>query len=189
MYTIRDAVESFIRRLQSEVTDNVELINRNDLHETTKIPGIILQGPDIQENLQRYTPPGITKEFETDEGALTFESRDYPHFYHLDFTLIITCSTSSELIDLQGKVIKFFLYNSILDVDGENIHLHEITPVGGLDRPNLSNLRQATGRYRMEDVVVYSDNAPEAGKLIEDRIFEFRDLESEDIIDEVRYEG
>jgi len=185
MYTIREAIESFVRKLQSDITPNVELINRSDLHETIKIPGIIVQGPEIQENLTRYTPPGVTKEFIIDEPNLTFEARKYPHFFHLDFDLICTCNTSAELIDLQEKIIKFFTFNSMLAVNvDDNIHLHEIIPVGGLNRPNLSNLRQATGRYRLEDIIVYSGDL-ENGKLIKDRIFEMMDLESEKLIETV----
>ncbi len=184
MYSVREAVEAFVLRLQSGVTPNVVLIGKNDLHETQNIPGIILQGPSVMENKSRHTPPGATKQYITNEPALTHEERDYPHFFNFDFNLMITCNTHAELVDLQEKVLQFFLYNATLDVTvDDKIHLHEITPVGGLEMPNLSNLRQAVGQYRMEDVVIYNSDTPVSGKLIEDRIFEYRDYDSEEIVE------
>jgi len=50
--------------------------------------------------------------------------------------------------------------------------------MGGLFRPNLSNLRQSAGRYRLEDVLVY-DSSLTQGKLIIDRVFDYR--ESQDV--------
>jgi hypothetical protein len=54
------------------------------------------------------------------------------------------------------------------------LNLTLLAPLGGLRRVNLSNLRQASGRCRIEDCPVYDDVVTE-GKLIHTRVFEFRD--------------
>ena len=57
--------------------------------------------------------------------------------------------------------------------------LTELVPLGGLRRVNLSDLRQSSGRCRIEDCPVY-DGQVESGPLIKDRAFEFRDGVRED---------
>ncbi len=170
MYSLRQVIEAFIRKLQAEVTPQAVLINKNDLFETTKIPNLVIQGPEVEENRNRRTR---AKEIIKDEGARIYEERNYPHFYNFDFDLILTAGTELELLDLQEKIIKFFMDNPELAInEEEKVNLVELTPMGGLFRPNLSNLRQTVGKYRLEDVLVY-DSSLTQGKLIIDRIFDY----------------
>jgi hypothetical protein len=163
-------IETFIRRLQAEVTPNAVLINKNDLFETTNIPSLVIQGPEVEENKERRTR---AKEIIKDTDALTYDERNYPRFYHLDFDFILTTGTEEELLDLQEKSIKFFLNNPELEINQDDkLNLVELTPMGGLFRPNLSNLRQSAGKYRIEDVLVYDDSLIQ-GKLVVDRTFEY----------------
>jgi hypothetical protein len=163
-------IETFIRRLQAEVTPNAVLINKNDLFETTNIPSLVIQGPEVEENKERRTR---AKEIVKDTDTLTYEERNYPHFYHFDFDFILTTRTEEDLLDLQERIIKFFLNNPELEINQDDrLNLVELTPMGGLFRPNLSNLRQSSGKYRIEDLLVYDDSLIQ-GKLIVDRTFEY----------------
>ncbi len=178
MYSVREVIESFVRKLQAGITPNAVLINKNDLFETTDIPCLVIQGPTIVENRNRRTATLAVKEYRIDENNKTYEARNYPHFFHLDFDFILTTGAEGELLDLQEKIIRFFMLNPVLAVNAEdNVNLLELTPIGGLARPNLTNLRQVSGRYRIEDVLVYA-GAMTQGKLIVDRVFKF--LEDDD---------
>ena len=170
MYSVREVIEAFIRKLQAEVTTQAVLINKNDLFETTKIPSLVIQGPEVEENRDRRTR---AKEIVKDKDALAYEERNYPHFYHFDFDFILTAGTEESLLDLQEKTIKFFLNNPELAInEDDKVNLVELIPMGDLFRPNLSNLRQTVGKYRLEDVLVY-DSSLIHGKLIVDRIFDY----------------
>ena len=180
MYSVRDVIENFIRKLKSDITTDTVLISKNDLFETTRIPSLIIQGPTITENKSRHTTNAV-KEYRIDEGTKTYEERNYPRFYHFDFDFILTTGNESELLDLQEKIIQFFMLNSSLAVNAEDdVNLLELTPIGGLSRPNLTNLRQASGKYRIEDVLVYAGDMGE-GKLITDRIFEYSQIDGASI--------
>ncbi len=170
MYSLREVIDAFIRKLQAEITPQAVLINKNDLFETTDIPSLVIQGPEVIENKERRSQ---AKEILKDTDTLAYEERNYPRFYHFDFDFILTTGTEPELLDLQEKIIKFFLNNLELAVnEDDKVVLVELTPMGGLFRPNLSNLRQSAGKYRIEDVLVYDDNLVQ-GKLIVDRTFEY----------------
>ncbi len=170
MYSVREVIESLIRKLQAEVTPQAVLINKNDLFETTKIPSLVIQGPEVEENKDRRTK---AREIVKDNDTRTYEERNYPHFYNFDFDFILTTGTEDELLDLQEKIIKFFLNNPEMAInEEEKVNLVELAPMGGLFRPNLSNLRQTVGKYRLEDVLVY-DSSLTQGKLIVDRIFDY----------------
>jgi hypothetical protein len=102
-----------------------------------------------------------------------------------------------ELLELQERLIAFFLDNIAVSVpiavgwglgpygvepwgseDGDlKFFLLEMVAIGGLDRPNFSNLRQAAGKYRIEDVPVF-DHALEEGKLVLHRDFVLCDFET-----------
>jgi hypothetical protein len=120
-----------------------------------------------------------------DRDALTYTERNWPRFYHLDFDFVLTAANGMELLELQENLIAFFLDNIAVSVPitagwglgpfgidpwgSEDIflkfYLREMIPIGGLERPNLSNLRQASGRYRIEDVPVF-DHVLDEGKLV-----------------------
>jgi len=77
-------------------------------------------------------------------------------------------------------VARFYQLHPILAVEDRGfLNLTEIVPLGGLRRVNLSNLRQSSGRCRIEDCPVY-DGLVKTGPLIKDRRFEFRDGVEED---------
>ena len=64
------------------------------------------------------------------------------------------------------KVARFFQLYPILAIGQEGtLNVTELIPLGGLRRVNLSNLRQASGRLRIEDCPVY-DGRITQGKLI-----------------------
>ena len=56
--------------------------------------------------------------------------------------------------------------------DQGSLNLTELVPLGGLARVNLSNLRQSSGRIRIESCPVYDGDLRD-GRLIRDRTFQF----------------
>jgi hypothetical protein len=170
--TIRIVVESFIRLVKTEIDPDAVLVAADDAFEVPKVPSLILQGPTLVENGDRRTQARMV---EKDVPNLSYEECRYPRLYHLDFDVIVTAAHEGELLDLQEKVARFYQRHPVLTVeDRGTINLTELTPLGGLRRVNLSDLRQSSGRCRIEDCPVY-DGVVETGPLVKDRRFEFRD--------------
>jgi len=134
----------------------------DDVFEVTNVPSIVLQGPTLSEDSDRRTTAMLTKR---SESGLTFEQCRHPRLYHLDFDIIITTGKEAELLDLMEKIARFYQLLPTLSV-GEHgsLNVTELVPLGGLKRVNLSNLRQASGRCRIEDCPVY-DGRVTAGTL------------------------
>ena len=160
---MRKVVESFIRLAKTEINPNAVLVASDDMFEVTKTPSVVLQGPTMVEDIERRTQ---AKSVAKDISDLTYEQRNHPRLYHLDFDIIITVDTEGELLDFMEKVARFVQIHSTFQVaDHGSIGLTELSPLGGLKRVNLSNLRQASGRYRIEDCPVY-DGRVITGSLV-----------------------
>lgn len=68
---------------------------------------------------------------------------------------------------------RFIQLNTVIPIaDKGELNLTELVPLGGLTRVNLSNLRQSSGRLRIESCPVY-DGEIRNGRLIRDRTFQF----------------
>ena len=162
MELIREVVESFIRLVKSEIHAGAVLVCSDDFFEVTNVPSVVLQGPTLAEDAARRTPASQVRKNESD---LTYEERRHPRLYHLDFDIVVTTGKEGELLDLTEKVARFYQSHPVLSVrDHGSLSLTELVPLGGLKRVNLSNLRQASGRCRIEDCPVY-DGRVTAGKL------------------------
>ena len=172
MFSVRDAVGTFIRLVQGEIAPQAALVPPDDVVEIPRVPSLLLHGPTLVENKARRT---MAKEIVKDTDALTYEERPYPRFYHLDFEFTATTAKEAELVDLVTKIVTFFAFHRELEVppDGEKLNLAELTPMGGLARVNLTNLKQSSGKYRIEDCPVYGDEV-ETGGLIVTRTFEYQ---------------
>jgi len=172
VFSVRDVVESFIRLVQAEIAPNAVLVPPDDAFEVTRLPSLFLQGPVLVEDKPRRT---MAKEIVKDTDALTYEERPYPRLYHLDFDVIATTAKEAELLDLVAKAVAFFAFHRELEVppDSTKLALTELTPMGGLGRVNLTNLKQSSGRYRIEDCPIHGGEV-EVGKLILTRIFEYQ---------------
>lgn len=158
MELIREVVESFIRLVKTEIHPNAVLVSSDDIFEVTKTPSFVLQGPIITENTDRRTRAKMVIRHSDD---LTYDERNHPRLYHLDFDVIATTATEGELLSLMEKVARFYQLHPVLSV---GLHLTELVPIGCLKRVNLSNLRQASGRCRIEDCPVY-DGKVQSGRL------------------------
>jgi hypothetical protein len=159
---LREIVESFIRLAKSEIHTGAVLVCADDVFEVTNVPSVVFQGPTLLEDSGRRTTAMITKRNEAD---MTFEQCRHPRLYHLDFDVIVTTSKEAELLGLTEKIARFYQLHSTLMV-GEHgsLAITELTPLGGLKRVNLSNLRQSSGKCRIEDCPVY-DGRVVTGKL------------------------
>ncbi len=167
---IKTAVESLIRLFKAEVHPDTVLVVSDDLFEVTTTPSIILQGPKMIENKLRRSS---AKLFDKDEANLAFEECRYPRLYHLDFDLVVTVDREVELLEFQERIARFYQLYPALPIDNQgSLNVTEFVPLGGLARVNLSNLRQSSGRLRIEDCPVY-DNEINNGRLIRDRTFQF----------------
>lgn len=162
MELIREVVETFIRLVKTEVDPGAVLVAADDMFEVTNVPSIVFQGPTLIEDGDRRTPAMLTKR---NESELTFEQCRHPRLYHLDFDVIVTTGKESDLLDLTEKIARFYQLHPAMEVGDHGVlNITEITPLGGLKRVNLSNLRQASGRCRIEDCPIY-DGRISAGKL------------------------
>lgn len=162
MNILREVVESFIRLAKSEIHIKAVLVCADDVFEVTDVPSVVLQGPMLSEDGDRRTTAILTKRNESD---LTFEQCRHPRLYHLDFDIIVTTGKEADLLDLTEKVARFYQLHPALAVGDHGVlNLTELVPLGGLKRVNLSNLRQASGRCRIEDCPIY-DGRVSAGKL------------------------
>lgn len=158
MELMREVVESFIRLVKAEIHPNAVLVSSEDVFEVTKTPSFVLQGPMITENADRRT---LAKMVTRHSDELTYDERNHPRLYHLDFDLIATTATEGELLDLMEKVARFYQLHPVLP---SGLSMTELVPLGGFKRVNLSNLRQASGRCRIEDCPVY-DGKVRSGRL------------------------
>lgn len=166
MGTIQLVTESLIRLAKSSLHPDAILVLADDVFEVKRTPSVILQGPRLSEDTLRRTP---SRCFETNTVALAFEECAAPRLFHLDFDLIITTSRESELLEFQEKTARFMMLNPVLQIPNRGaLNLTEIAPLGGLSRVNLSNLRQSTGRIRVEDCPIY-DEKIQTGKIITTR--------------------
>ncbi|MHB1000756.1 MAG: hypothetical protein ACYC27_16060 [Armatimonadota bacterium] len=155
MELLREVVESFIRLIKSEIHPNAVLVSSDDMFEVTMSPSVVLQGPTVTENGDRRSQ---AKSVAIDLEDLTYEQRNQPRLYHLDFDMVVTTATQGELLDLMEKTARFYQINPVLTVaEHGSLYITELVPLGGLRRVNLSNLRQASGRCRIEDCPVYDD--------------------------------
>jgi len=161
---IREVVESFVRLAKSEIHTGAVLVCADDVFEVTDVPSVVLQGPALSEDSDRRTPAMLARRNETD---LTFEQCRHPRLYHLDFDVIVTTGKEAELLALMEKVARFYQLHPVFTVGEQGpLNITELVPLGGLKRVNLSNLRQASGRCRVEDCPVY-DGRIEQGKLVQ----------------------
>ncbi|MHB9036948.1 MAG: hypothetical protein ACYC64_09785 [Armatimonadota bacterium] len=174
MNILREVVESFGRRVNSGIHPGAVLVCADDLFQVTDVPSVVIQGPILTENGDRRTPAMLTRRNQVD---LTFEQCRHPRLYHLDFDVIVTTGKEAELIDLTERIARFYQLHPVIAV-GEHgvLNLAELVPLGGLKRVNLSNLRQASGRCRIEDCPIY-DSRVSVGKLVAEVTIEINPTE------------
>jgi hypothetical protein len=175
--TVRLVIENFLRLAKAEIDPKAVLVAADDAFEVKDVPSVILQGPTLTENRDRRT---MVRIIEKQVADLTYTETRSPRLYHLDFDLVVTTGKESELLDLTERIARFYQRFPELTIpDRGALNVTELVPLGGLARVNLSNLRQSSGRLRIEDCPVW-DGRVEVGKLIRDRIFEMRGSLNED---------
>jgi len=180
METVRTVVETFIRLVKAEIDPDAVLVASDDVFEVPNVPSVVLQGPALVEDGDRRSQ---VKLIEKNVPHLAYEECKSPRLYHLDFDVIVTTGNEAELLDLQEKVARFYQLHPTLTVaDRGSLNVTELVPLGGLKRVNLSNLRQSSGRCRIEDCPIY-DGLVKEGKLVKDVTFQFRD----GVIEEITY--
>ncbi|HUT54396.1 MAG TPA: hypothetical protein VM658_13490 [bacterium] len=180
MDTVRTVIESFIRLVKAEIHSDAVLVASDDVFVVPNVPSVVLQGPTLVEDGDRRSQ---VKLIEKDVPQLSYEECKSPRLYHLDFDVIVTTGNEAALLDLQEKVARFYQLHPILAVaDRGSLNVTELVPLGGLNRVNLSNLRQSSGRCRIEDCPIY-DGLVRNGKLVRDVTFQFRD----GVIEEITY--
>jgi hypothetical protein len=168
--TIQTATEALIRLAKQAIHPDTVIVFADDLFEVQSTPSVILQGPRLHEDRFRRNQAHL---FEKTVADLSFEECSFPKLYHLDFDLVVTVDRESELLQFHESVSRFLQLNPVISVaDQGELNLTELVPLGGLARVNLSNLRQSSGRLRIESCPVY-DSDIRNGRLIRDRTFQF----------------
>lgn len=171
MDSIRTVTAEFICLFKRVVHESAVLVATDDLFEVNNSPSVVLQGPILAEDRRRRTQARL---IEKNVPELTYEECKAPRLYHLDFDIIVTTATETELLGIQEAIARLYQTHPEIEFGEEgSLNLTELVPLGGLRRVNLSNLRQASGRIRIEDCPVY-DGIVTQGKLIRDRTFEFK---------------
>jgi len=166
MDSIRLATEALIRLFQVEIDPHTLLVAADDVFEAAEVPALLLQGPTPVEDARRRT---LARWTERDQTAMTFRSGRYPRLYHLDFELVASAGDERSLLTLVSNVAALYQRIPLLSVpDFGTLPLTEVTPLGGWRRVNLSNLRQASGRLRIEDCPVGDADAlqTDMGRLV-----------------------
>lgn len=156
-------IEALIRVFQAGLHPGTVLVSSGDPFEVKETPSVTIHGPTIKENPNRRVAGRF---FHKDLETMTFETGAHPRQYHLDFELVVTCATERELIGFLESTARFFGNHTELTV-GERgtLPVTVLSPLGSVDRVNLSNLRQATGRFRVEDYPVFEEEF-KRGRLI-----------------------
>lgn len=180
---LRSVVETFIRLVREKVHPGTVSVFPDDVFEVPKAPSVILVGPSMVENEYRRVP-GDETVFNT--TTQQYESTMRPRFFHLDFEIVITAADGGALLDLQEKAVRFFSENTEMALadDQGYLNLTLLQPLGSGAgrRVNLSNLRQVTGRCRIEDCPIYSQADPVIdGPPISTVITEYREDVAENI--------
>lgn len=160
---IQTVTESLIRLLKAEVHAECVLVASDDVFEVKKLPSLLLQGPSPSENHLRRCH---STHFELNQADLTTKQSRYPRYYNLDFDLVVTTGHEAELLQFQEKVSAFFAEHPEIEIGTfGKLNLTEIAPLGSGRRVNLSNLRQSSGKFRIEDCPVFSGKETE-GRMI-----------------------
>jgi hypothetical protein len=168
--TIQTATEILIQLAKQTIHPDTVLVFTDDLFEVQSTPSVILQGPKLTEDRFRRSQ---TRVFEKNIADLSFEECRFPRLYHLDFDLVVTMDREAELLQFHDAASRFIQLNTVIPIDNKGeLNLTELVPLGGLHRVNLSNLRQSSGRLRIESCPVY-DGEIRSGRLIQDRTFQF----------------
>ena len=162
---IQTVTESLIRLMKEKVHTKCVLASSDDVFEVKRLPSILLQGPALKENKLRRC---ASTHFENNQVDLTTKQSRYPRYYHLDFKLVVTASTEAELLGFQGKLSAFLTDTPEIEI-GQfgSLNLTEMEPLGSSRRVNLSNLRQCSGKLRIEDCPIYS-GIETSGRLVTD---------------------
>jgi hypothetical protein len=167
------ATMTLLRLVCDSVHASARLVDPDSVFEAGKPPSVVLAGPAITEDRLRRTQSRWLEE-SPDPGVVL--DRPHPRMYHMDFEIVVTTANAIELLDYEEHVASFFDLNPTITIpERGELALTLLTPLGGLKRVNLSNLRQASGKCRIEDVPVFSGTAVDAHMILT-RIFEYRDL-------------
>ena len=88
--SIRETIETLIRRLKADVTPNTVLVPLNEYYEIKQVPSLIVIGPKMEENRSKRVSE---KRVERDLANFTYTRRNWPRYYHLDFDFVLTADT------------------------------------------------------------------------------------------------
>lgn len=165
MESIRLVTETFLRLLKTEIDPDAVLVAAEDVFDVPHVPSLVVQGPTLVEDAARRT---LALRVVRDPEAMTFQAGHHPRLYHLEFDLVVTAGHEGDLLDLMTKMARCYQRHPVLTIpDTGALPLTELTPLGGGRRVNLSNLRQASGRCRIEDCPVDDGGWHEtAGRLV-----------------------
>jgi hypothetical protein len=150
--TIQTVTETLIRLAKQAIHPDTVLVFPDDLFEVQRTPSVILQGPKLTEDRFRRSQSRL---FEKNVAELSFEECRFPR------------------LEFHESVSRFIQLHPVIVIDDQgSLNLTELVPLGGLARVNLSNLRQSSGRIRIESCPVYDGDLRD-GRLIRDRTFQF----------------
>ncbi len=181
--SIRSIVEAFIMKLQGEVKQNTfsvpfNMVPPDDYYEVRTTPSVFVVGPKISENLsKRFLQKEYTRHYDGTQNPVENSTIEkiWPRYYHLDFEFILAAEDSGSLLDLQQELLYFFVVNQTLAISADESYYITMLPMENRTlRPNLSNVKQTTLYYRIEDIQIQPVTEIE-GHIVIDREFKMKD--------------
>lgn len=151
--TLSAAVSALITEAASHICEHSVLAPADDEYEITNPPVLIFVGPTVKKSGLEH---GIGEEefYDEDEAAFTISAT--PVLYDLHFEVIAAAESGEDLLDVQQAAMSFLAEHDSIAIDEfGSLPLDEVTPIGGGQRVNLSNIRQATGEWVLRGFPVY----------------------------------
>lgn len=171
--SINAAQEAFLAFLRAKIIKRVVVTEEGDHLEITDPPVLVLVGPNVQENRALRGMQEIAVSVNLDAGTYEGQRRP-PRYYSVEYQLLLFSADGERLAKYRDRILQRFPDNPHVEYQVEvgadglfdvKADLVEVTAMGSFRRPNLSNLKQVSGIYRLENVPVFSDEVF-TGKLV-----------------------
>ena len=144
--------------LREEIFENV-VLSAGSIVEITKLPVVILNGPELKEKKQLARDPDRIVAIDIENEKAVYEVP--PRWYDLHFDVNVSCKNNVELLSLIENFSRLSQRRRLLTAENEKRERkytwgwHSI--VSSAVNPNISQVYQGHGEIVIFDVEVYSD--------------------------------
>jgi hypothetical protein len=178
-------VRTLLRRAKQQIIKNVALTTHTDYDlatadmlnrpELAKLPAVVLIGPSLfPQPIQNFTPPQV--EYQGDP-PVSFTKEHGPMPVDLEFDVRLMSASKLEMINLVHHATMFVHRSGLLD----GVLCNPLSPGDGTvdyplvlvdefratDSPSRANVRESVGRWRIEGVLLSTDDLLESAPVID----------------------